>query len=134
MGPQMDKLKLIIPNLGRVFNHRCGHAFTCTLLKQPSLLLSTLPKQSPISFRALQPIVKIFWVLSMFLYLMVLIKVTSNLLNKRQFFVDMDLQYKTFYNYNCCYFIISLSVCCCYPLPYQSNVCRQGWSLPEWSP
>ncbi len=45
----MDKLQLSQLNLGRVFNNRYGRASTqistCTLLKQPKLLLKTWPKQ-----------------------------------------------------------------------------------------
>ncbi len=43
------------------------------------------------------------------------------------------LYYKTFYGRNCCHIVISYSVCCCSPLPSQSNICTQGCSFPEWS-
>ncbi len=34
---------------------------------------------------------------------------------------------------SCCRIVISQSVCHCHLLPPQSSICRQGWSLPEWS-
>ena len=43
------------------------------------------------------------------------------------------LYHKTFYGRNCCHIKISQSVCKSHSLPPQSNIWRQGWSLPEWN-
>jgi len=50
-------------------------------------------------------------------------------INLMQFFT-MGLYYKKFKHF----IVISWSVCHCQALPSLSNICRQGWSLPEWSP
>ncbi len=41
---------------------------------------------------------------------------------------------KLFYSSNCCCIVTSQSVCLCLSVPPQYNICRQGWSLPQWSP
>ncbi len=48
-------------------------------------------------------------------------------------YLNRDLYYKTFYSRKCCRNVISQSVCHRYSLPPQSNICRQGLSLPYWS-
>ncbi len=42
--------------------------------------------------------------------------------------------FETFYGSICCCKLISQSVCHSHSLPPQSNICGQGWSIPEWNP
>ncbi len=50
------------------------------------------------------------------------------------FKISYGLYYGHLYGHNCGHIEVSKSVCYGHSRSPKSNICGQGWSLPEWSP